>query len=347
MTAIFRPLSLRNMTLKNRIVMSPMLMYAGTDDGLFSDLHFAHYAARLLGGVGMVMTEVIAVEPRGRISHKDLGLWNDAQIEGLSRLTAFARRCGAAAGIQLAHAGRKAQLESEIVAPSSIAYDEKSKLPRELRIDEIEAIIQNYADAAKRADQAGFDCIELHAAHGYLMHEFLAPMSNQRMDRYGGDIEGRARFVLETTRAVRAVWPIGKPLIVRITATDLREGGVTVEEAHWLAMQLKELGVDLLEVSSGNIVPGYSAPVYPGYHLPYAAALKAVTGLPVGAMGSITSSDHAEAILASGTADLVFLGRELLRNPFWVIQAAQRAKVEIELPIPTYGRATGPYERGF
>jgi len=346
-SSIFQPLTLRGITLKNRIVMSPMLMYMAGDDGLFTDMHFAHYGARLIGGVGMVVTEVVAVEPRGRISHKDLGLWHDGQIDGLARLSAFARQCNAKACIQLAHAGRKAVLEQEICAPSAIAYDGKHKRPAALRIDEIEGIVKAYAAAAQRAHQAGFDCIELHAAHGYLIHEFLAPIANLRSDRYGGSLENRARFVLEITRAVREVWPADKPLLVRLTATDLMDGGVTLEEAIWLAQKLKPLGVDLLEVSSGNIVPNYPGRVFPGYHLKYAEALKSKTNLPVGAMGSITSIDHAEAILASGAADLIFLGRELLRNPFWTIQAAQRANAQVELPIPTYARATGPYERGF
>jgi NADPH2 dehydrogenase len=347
MTALFSPLQLREMRLKNRIVMSPMLMYMAADDGLFTDLHLVHYGARLLGGVAMVVTEVIAVDPAGRISHKDLGLWSDGQIAALSRLPAFAHSVNAMACAQLAHAGRKAVLEGEIVAPSAIAYDARSKTPRALSESEITRLIDQYAAAAVRAQQAGFDGLELHAAHGYLMHEFLAPMSNHRTDRWGGSLENRARFAIEVTRAVRATWPADKPLLVRVTATDLQEGGVTLEEALWLARELKRAGVDLLEVSSGNIVPGYPGKVFPGYHVEYAEALKRETGLPVGAMGSITSPDHAEAILARGSADLVFLGRELLRNPFWAIQAAQRANEPVELPIPTYARATGPYERGF
>jgi NADPH2 dehydrogenase len=347
MSALFTPFKLRGMTLKNRIVMSPMLMYMAADDGLFTDLNFAHYGARLIGGVGMVVTEVIAVDPQGRISHKDLGLWHDGQIEPLSRLAAFGQAVNARTCAQLAHAGRKAVLDGEIVAPSAIAYDEKSKTPRPLTDGEITRLIEAYAAAALRADRAGFDCIELHAAHGYLIHEFLAPISNRRNDRWGGSLENRARFVIEVAHAVREAWPSEKPLMARMTATDLVGGGVTLPEALWLARQLRSAGVDLLEVSSGNIVPGYPGTVYPGYHLEYAEAVKREAGLPVGAMGSITSSDHAEAIVACGTADLVFLGRELLRNPFWPIQAAQRANVQVELPIATYARATGPYERGF
>ncbi len=347
MTTLFSPFQLRDLRLKNRVVMSPMLMYMAGDDGLFTDLHFAHYGARLIGGVGMVVTEVMAVDPMGRISPKDLGLWHDGQIDRLARLPAFAHSVNAHACVQLAHAGRKAVLDGDIVAPSAIAYDDQHKVPRSLADAEITALIDAYAAAAQRADRAGFDGLELHAAHGYLMHEFLAPMSNQRTDRWGGSLENRARFVLEVTRAVRAVWPGGKPLLVRVTATDLRSGGVTLEEAVWLGRQLKAAGVDLLEVSSGNIVPGYTGAVYPGYHLKYAEVLKRETGLPVGAMGSITAAEHAESIVASGAAELVFLGRELLRNPFWVIQAAQKANVEVGLPIPTYSRATGPHERGF
>jgi NADPH2 dehydrogenase len=347
MSAIFSPLTLRGMTVKNRIVMSPMLMYMAGDDGKLTDLHFVHYGARALGGVGLVMTEVVAVEPRGRISHQDLGIWNDAQVEGLQRLTTFLHQCGAKAGIQLAHAGRKAALREPGVAPSAIRYSDDAAVPVALTTADLAGIVEAYAAGARRAHQAGFDCIEIHAAHGYLLHEFLAPRSNRRDDLYGGALENRACFPLEVIAAVRRAWPDDKPLMVRMSAADLVEGGVTPEEAVWFARQLKALGIDLLEASSGNIVPGYPAPIVPGYQVKYADRIKRETGLPTATVGSITSSELAESIVASGSADLVFLGRELLRNPFWVLQAAQAANVALELPIPTYARATGPYTRGF
>jgi NADPH2 dehydrogenase len=293
------------------------------------------------------MTEVIAVEPRGRISHRDLGIWSDEHIAGLKRLTDFVHSVGGKIGIQLAHAGRKAVLEQNIVAPSSIAYDSNSKTPDALSKEEIKEIVDAYRSAAKRADAAGFDCIELHAAHGYLIHEFLAQISNHRDDEYGGELENRARFALEVTSAVRDAWPSDKPLLVRTTGTDLIEGGVTVDEGLWLASQFKRLDVDLLEVSSGNIIPGYPGAITPGYQVGYAEKIKQHTGMLTGAVGSITSSELVESILARGSADLVFIGRELLRNPFWLLQAAKSANVQLDLAIPTYARATGPYERGF
>ena len=346
-TPLFEPLRLRGVALKNRVVMSPMLMYMADDDGKVTDLHFVHYGARIIGGVGAVMLEVVAVEPRGRISHRDLGIWEDAQIAGLKRLVDFAHACDCRIGLQLAHAGRKAVLNAPIVAPSALAYSKESALPVALGIAEIPRLIAAYRAAVARAVDAGFDLIEVHAAHGYLLHEFLAPIANSRTDDYGGDFVRRARLPLEVIEAVRAAWPQDRPLLVRMSATDHLSDAVTPEDALWFAQELRIRGVDLLDVSAGNIVPGHPAAVYPRYQLKYAERLKRDVGILTATTGSVAAADLLEEALGAERIDLAFVGRALLRNPFWLIDAARQAGVNLTLPIPTYARASGPYERGF
>ena len=277
-TPLFEPLRLRGVALKNRVVMSPMLMYMADDDGKVIDLHFVHYGARIVGDVGAVMLEVVAVEPRGRIRHRDLGLWEDAQIAGLKRLVDFAHACDCPIGLQLAHAGRKAVLNAPIGAPSALAYSKESALPVARGITEIPRLIAAYRAAVARAVDAGFDLIEVHAAHGYLLHEFLAPIANSRTDDYGGDLVRRARLPLEVIEAVRAAWPQDRPLLVRMSATDHLPNAVTPEDALWFAQELRIRGVDLLDVSAGNIVPGHPAAVYPGYQYKVRRALEARRG---------------------------------------------------------------------
>ena len=344
---LFEPLQLRDILLANRVVMSPMLMYMAGDDGRVTDLHFVHYGARILGGVGTVMLEVVAVEPRGRISHRDLGLWEDAQIAGLKRLVDFAHACDCRIGLQLAHAGRKAALDMPIVAPSALRYAPESAVPEALPPEAVPALVESYRKATARAVEAGFDLIEIHAAHGYLLHEFLAPVANRRADEFGGDLAGRARLPLAVVEAVRAEWPQSRPLLVRLSATDHRDDGVTFDEARWFAQALAARGVDLLDVSAGNIVPGHPPGVYPGYQLRYAERLRHDIGLRVATTGSVASPDLLEEALGAERIDLAFVGRALLRNPFWLLEAARAAGIVLKLPIPTYGRATGPYERGF
>ncbi|WP_437773403.1 oxidoreductase [Arthrobacter sp. KNU40] len=334
------------MTTSNRIAMSPMLMYMAEEDGIARDLHLVHYGARILGGVGLVMTEVIAVTPEGRISSSDLGLWEDAQIAGLARIVDFAHEHGAVMGAQLAHAGRKSKSQERGLAPSAVAY-EGLPVPKELSGSEIDSTVAAYGEAAARAVSAGFDCIELHVAHGYLLHEFLSPLTNQRSDDYGGSMENRARIVRRVVAEIRGAVPDSVPLFVRLSAEDLADGGLTREESTWLASQLASEGVDLFDVSSGNVVPGYAAPVYPGYQANYALDLKAQLGVKTAAMGSISSPELAEYLVSSRSADLVFIGRALLRDPNWALKAARHAGVEPHLAIPAYARATGPYERGF
>lgn len=326
--------------------MSPMLMYMAGDDGTVTDRHFAHYGARILGGVGLVMTEVVAVEPQGRISRQDLGLWSDDQIRGLRRLTGFAHDCGTQIGVQLAHAGRKSTSQEVIVGPSELSYGD-FPVPHELSTSEVQELVIAYRDAAVRAEQAGFDCLEIHAGHGYLLHEFLSPIANHRIDEYGGSATNRAKFALDVIAEVRAVWPDDKPLLVRVSAEDCVEGGLTLEDTDDLVKHFISLGVDLVDASSGNITPGYASEIYPGYQAKYSRRIRKACGVPTGAVGSISTPDVAEMVISSGSADLVFLGRALLRDPFWTLNAAKAAGVELDLPIPTYARATGPYERGF
>ncbi len=347
MSRIFQPLTLRGVTLKNRIVMAPMLMYSGQDDGKVNDLHLAHYSARALGGVGLITTEVVAVLPQGRISHTDLGLWNDSQVAGLARLADMIHTCGAKGTLQLAHAGRKSMVDGAIVAPSPLPHSEQQRTPEALSIAQIEAIVQAFVDAAQRGIDTGFDCLEIHAAHGYLIHEFLSPLSNQRDDHYGGNEENRSRLLLEIVAGVRQAWPQERPLIVRLSAEDKAgPGGNHLQVTERLAARLKALGVDLLGISAGGLAPTFDGEIVPGYQVPYAARIRNQVGIPVGCNGSITSSELVESILFSGAADLVYIGRELLRNPFWLLEVARHAGVEPPLAIPTYARATGPYVRG-
>ncbi|KQV41312.1 hypothetical protein ASC96_18640 [Rhizobium sp. Root1204] len=338
---------MRGMTLRNRIVMSPMLMYRGQEDGLLNEHLYVHYGARALGGAAMIVTEVLAVEPRGRISAKDLGLWNDDQAEGLKRLVQFVHSCGTKICAQLAHAGRKSHLTETAIGPSARAYDNDLGTPSEATSADIEGVKENYRAAALRALAAGFDALEIHAANGYLLHEFMAPVSNARTDQYGGSLENRIRLALEVVETVRAVWPDDRPLLYRICATDFEDNGVTEDEAHMLAKELAKRGVDLIDVQTGNILPGYAGPVFPGYQTGYAERIRKATNLPTATTGSIASIDLAEDIVSNGRSDLIFLGRTLLRDPFWPIRAAKEAGAELELPIPTYARATGPFERGF
>lgn len=327
--------------------MAPMLMYTGQEDGKVNDLHLAHYSARALGGIGLITSEVVAVEPRGRISHTDLGLWNDEQISGLARLAEMIRNCGAKSCLQLAHAGRKSMVEGVIVGPSAIAHSEKQRTPQALSTQEVQEIVGSFERAAERAVETGFDCLEIHAAHGYLIHEFLSPLSNKRDDQYGGSDENRCRLLIEVVTAVRGVWPDDKPLIVRLSAEDkVGKGGTTLAQTAALGAVLKGLGVDLLSVSAGGLSPVFDGDIIPGYQVEYAAHLRCETSLPVGCNGSITSSDLAEFILYSDAADLIYMGRELLRNPFWLLDVARAVGVEPPLVIPTYARATGPYVRG-
>lgn len=333
MAKLFESIKIKDMELKNRIVMPPMCMYSTDDNGHANDWHYIHYATRAIGGTGLIIVEATAVEKRGRISNRDLGIWDDSHVEGLSKIVGLSKKYGAKIAIQLAHAGRKCEVETEnIIAPSPIAYNEKYKTPIEMTKEDIKTVIKAFKEGARRALSAGFDAIEIHAAHGYLINEFLSPLSNKRNDEYGGSLENRTRFLKEIIREVRRVWPENKPLIVRVSAEDYVEGGNHPEDLAEMINLVKEEGVDLIDVSSGAVVP---APIkaYPGYQVKFAEVIKDKTGLPVIAGGLISEPEMAEELVANNRADLVFLGRELLRNPYWPLQAAKKLRHNIDWPV--------------
>jgi 2,4-dienoyl-CoA reductase-like NADH-dependent reductase (Old Yellow Enzyme family) len=350
---LFSPLTLRGVTLRNRIGVSPMCQYSSTD-GLADEWHLVHLGSRAVGGAGLVMTEATAVEARGRISPQDLGLWKDEQIEPLARVTRFLRAQGAVAGIQLAHAGRKASTArpweggkplappagwSPIVAPSAVAFDDGYQTPVALAEGEIASVIEAFARAAARAGQAGFDVVEIHAAHGYLIHQFLSPISNRRNDAWGGVFEGRVRFLLEIVRAIRRVWADERPLLVRLSTTDwLGADGWTVEDSIALGRRLREEGVDLVDCSSGGNTPHAKIDAGPGYQVGNAARIRAEAGIATGAIGFITAAAQAEHILRTGQADMVFLAREMLRDPYWPLRAARELGAKVPVPAQ-YERA--------
>jgi NADPH2 dehydrogenase len=334
---LFEPFTVKNVTFKNRIVMSPMCMYsAENQQGFLEEWHYVHYTTRAVGQVGLIIVESTAVLPEGRISSKDLGIWSDDHIQGFSKLVSMVKKHGAKIGIQLGHAGRKADLEGDIYAPSAIAFNEKYKTPKEMTKEDIQKAIRAFQEGARRAKEAGFDVIEIHAAHGYLINQFLSPLSNKRTDEYGGSEENRLRFLLETIKAVKEVWD--GPLFVRVSANDYHEKGLTPDDYVEIAKQLKEQGVDLIDVSSGAVVPA-KIHSYPGYQVPFAEKIKHGADIPVGAVGLITTGIQAEEILQNNRADLVFLARELLRDPYWPRRAAKELNASIEAPIQ--------YERGW
>lgn len=331
MTAkLFEPYTIKNITIKNRIVMSPMCMYSCTnEDGIVNDWHKIHYTSRAVGQVGLIILEATAVTPQGRISPQDLGIWSDEHTQGLSELVQMMKEHGTVAGIQLAHAGRKAELEGEILAPSAIAFNDKSKTPKEMTKKEIKDTIEAFKQGAIRAKKAGFDVIELHGAHGYLINEFLSPLSNQRSDEYGGSPENRYRFLKEIIEAVNMVWD--GPLFVRVSANDYHPEGLTPKDYVLFGKWMKEQGVDLIDVSSGAVVPAKIS-VFPGYQVPFSQEIKQEVQIDTGAVGLITSPIQAEEILQNERADLVLLARELLRDPYWPRTAAKELGVEIEGP---------------
>ncbi|WP_234554209.1 NADH:flavin oxidoreductase/NADH oxidase [Thermus caliditerrae] len=348
MSLLFSPLGLRNVRLKNRLVLSPMCQYSATEKGEVTDWHLLHYPTRALGGVGLVLVEATAVEPLGRISPHDLGIWSEAHLPGLRELARRIREAGAAPGIQLAHAGRKAgtarpweggkPLGWRVVGPSPIPFNAGYPVPEPLDEAGMERILEAFVEGAKRALEAGFQVIELHMAHGYLLSSFLSPLSNQRTDAYGGSLENRMRFPLQVAQAVREVVPPELPLLVRVSATDWGEGGWGLEDTLAFAEKLKALGVDLLDCSSGGVVPGVKVPVAPGFQVPFADAVRKRVGMRTGAVGLLTTPEQMETLLQAGSADLILLGRVLLRDPYFPLRAAKALGVAPEMP-PQYQRA--------
>jgi 2,4-dienoyl-CoA reductase-like NADH-dependent reductase (Old Yellow Enzyme family) len=352
---LFSPLALRSLTLRNRIAVAPMCQYSSRD-GFATDWHLVHLGSRAVGGAALVLSEATAVSPEGRISPDDLGLWQDAHVDGLKRITRFIREQGAVPGIQLAHAGRKASSYRpwhprrgavpaeeggwQVLGPTEVPFTEGYPIPRALDEGDLGRIVRDFQAAAERALAAGFDVVELHAAHGYLLHSFLSPLVNTRADRYGGSFENRIRLLCEVTRAVREVWPEDLPLLVRLSSSDWHEEGWKLEDSVALSRQLANLGVDLVDCSSGGAVPGVRIAVGPGYQVPFAEQIRREAGVKTGAVGMITSASQAEAILAEGRADLVLLARELLRRPYWPLHAALELGVDPEaLWPPQYLRA--------
>ncbi|MET3574829.1 NADPH dehydrogenase NamA [Bhargavaea ullalensis] len=331
MATLFEPIKFGEVTLRNRIAMAPMCMYSCPEgDGRVQDWHLVHYPSRAVGGAGLIILEATAVQPEGRISNEDLGIWEDGQTEGLGRLTGLIKQHGAAAGIQLAHAGRKSETDGDIFAPSPIAFSDRYKEPKEMSAEDIRATVEAFREAARRAKEAGFDVIELHGAHGYLINEFLSPLSNRREDEYGGNAENRYRFLRETIDAVKEVWD--GPLFIRISASDWADGGMTPDDYVPMAGWMKEQGVDLIDVSSGAVVPA-AIESYPGYQVPFSETIRNGAGIATGAVGLINEPEHAEEIVRNGRADLVLLGRELLRDPYWPRRAADALGADIEAPV--------------
>jgi len=347
MSQLFEPFPIRNITFRNRIFVSPMCEYSSID-GFANDWHLVHLGSRAVGGAALVMTEANAVTADGRISPDDLGIWKDEHIEFLSRVSRFVKAQGAVPGTQLAHAGRKASTTAPwkggaplspeqggwtpILAPSAIAFADGYQTPQVMTLEQIRQTVQAFGDAAKRALAAGFEAIEIHAAHGYLLHEFLSPLSNQRTDEYGGRFDNRIRILCEVCVAVRQVWPETLPLFVRISATDWTEGGWSIDDSVTLARQLKTISVDLIDCSSGGNVAGARIPLGPGYQTTFAERIRKESGLATGAVGLITSAPQADTIIRTGQADAVFLAREFLRDPYWPLHAAKELGMTIDWP---------------
>ncbi len=346
MPHLFEPLQQRGVTFRNRITVSPMCQYS-SEDGFVNDWHTVHLVSRAVGGAGLVMTEASAVEPDGRITPQDLGIWKDEHVERLAKIVEMLHRNGARAGIQLAHAGRKAStappwnnggvLSPEEggwipVAPSAVPFEPDSIQPIALGIEHIQGLTQSFVAATQRSLDAGFDVVEIHAAHGYLLHEFLSPISNQRTDAYGGSLENRIQFLCEVTQAIRNVLPDQVPLWVRISAIDWIEGGWTIEESVLLSDKLKSLGVDLIDCSSGAIAPGEKIAIGAGYQTAFADRIRRETGIATGAVGMITSPEQADQIIRTGQADMVLLAREMLRDPYWAMRAAKKLRQPVPVP---------------
>ena len=352
---LLSPLTIRGVTFRNRVGVSPMCQYS-SEEGLANDWHLVHLGSRASGGAALVMVEATAVTPEGRITPRDMGIWDERHVEPLARIARFVRSQGAIAGIQLAHAGRKASRRPpweggayvtpteggwQPVGPSPVAFDDRGPAPAPLDEAGIETVVRAFETAARRALAAGFQVVEIHSAHGYLLHEFLSPLSNRREDAYGGSPENRFRLPLRVACAVRAVMPEDLPLFVRLSATDWVEGGWDPAQSVELAKRLRERGVDLVDASSGGIRPKVPIPFAPGYQVPFARRIRAEAGIQTAAVGRITEAAQADAIIRRGDADLVFLARQMLRDPYWALHTEQELAAEPAWPLP-YGYALDP-----
>ena len=352
MSKLFSPLKIRDIEFKNRIAVSPMCQYS-SENGLPTDWHLVHLGSRAVGGSALIIAEATAVSPEGRISPDDAGIWNDEQAEAYKKITSFIKLQNCIPGIQIAHAGRKASTYSPwkgngyvqpkdggwiTLAPSAIPFSEHYSTPKEMSVADIENVVEQFRSAAERSVRAGFEVIEIHMAHGYLIHEFLSPLSNHRNDKYGGGCENRSRLALQVAKAVRQTVPQNLPVFVRISATDWIDGAWDVEQSVQLAIQFKEIGIDLIDCSSGGNAAKASIPVGPGFQVQFSEKIRKETGILTGAVGMITTADQAESILNDGRADLIILGREMLRDPYWPLHTAKELKTEVEWP-KQYSRA--------
>jgi 2,4-dienoyl-CoA reductase-like NADH-dependent reductase (Old Yellow Enzyme family) len=352
MSKLFSPFKLRDLTFPNRVFVSPMCQYSAAD-GVPTEWHLVHLGSRAVGGAALVIAEATGVSPEGRISPWDTGIWSDAQAEAFARIVRLVKSQGAVAGIQLAHAGRKASTDApwrggkplapdaggwQPVAPSAIPFDQGHPVPKEMTVADIDRVVADFVAGAKRAVRAGFEVLEIHAAHGYLLNEFLSPLSNRRTDDYGGPLANRMRLPLRVAEAVRSAMPAGLPLFVRVSATDWTEGGWDLPQTIELSKRLKDAGIDLIDCSSGGNAPRARIPLEPGYQVPFAEAIRREAGIATGAVGLITEPAQAEQIVATGRADAVLLARALLRDPYWPLHAADALGAEVEWPVQ-YGRA--------
>ncbi|HNS05301.1 MAG TPA: NADH:flavin oxidoreductase/NADH oxidase [Candidatus Saccharicenans sp.] len=346
MSQLFSPIRIRGLEFKNRIFVSPMCQYSARDSQP-TDWHLVHYGSRAVGGAACLIMEATAVSPEGRISPDDLGLWSDDFIPAFKRITDFIKTQNVVPGIQLAHAGRKASVSAPwkgdgplkkeegawpVIAPSAIPFDRNFPVPREMSLEDIEFVKRKFIEAAIRGVKAGFELIEIHQAHGFLVHQFLSPLSNKRIDSYGGSLENRCRLALEIAKGIRENIPDNLPLLVRVSSTDWVENGWDIEQSLFLAHRLKEAGVDLIDCSSGGNVPNAKIPAGPGYQLPFSERIKKEVKILTGGLGFITSPEQAETVIRGGQADIVLLGREFLRHPYWPLEAAKKLRAEIKWP---------------
>jgi len=343
---LFSPITLREIEFRNRVFVSPMCQYSAVD-GIPNDWHLVHLGSRAVGGAGLVMAEATAVSPEGQISPNDLGIWNNKQLDAFGKIASFISSQGAVPGIQLAHAGRKASMSApwlgdkllgtsnggwETLAPSPIPFSSDYSLPLELSVPEIEELVEKFADAASRSAKSGFKVVELHIAHGYLLHEFLSPLSNHRTDEYGGHLQGRMKFPLKVAKAVRDIFPGILPVFARVSVTDWADGGWDLAQSILFAQELRNIGIDLIDCSSGGQVPHAKIPLEAGYQVQFSSAIRKEAGIATGAVGLITDARQAEQIISSGDADVVFLGRELLRDPYWPLHAAKELGTDVQWP---------------
>lgn len=332
MAKLFSEYNLKNLNFKNRVVMPPMCMYSAEDNGISNKWHHIHYSSRAVGGAGLIIFEATAVERRGRISNRDLGIWDDVQVENLKKTVEACKDHGTKVGIQLAHAGRKCEAPNEaIIAPSAIPFNDKSLTPKAMDHEDIKAVIEAFKQGAIRAKEAGFDVIEIHGAHGYLINEFMSPLANKRTDEYGGSLANRARFLREITEAVRSVWPQENVLMLRVSAEEYHDEGNHPEDIAEMINLVKDAGIDMIDVSSGGVIEARMK-LYPGYQIKFAEIIKEKTGLPVVGGGLVTKAEMVEEMLQNNRIDFVFLGRELLRNPYWPLQSTLTLKADMAWP---------------